>query len=362
MHFRIGLAALVVIGTVGTAAPAHAEEVRTLTGPGAAGSDMFVTYVGCEDFFGAAAAPQSRLNLGPGAAPLGRRSLGLTPQGTGTASGPYVRFASLAGLDTSVSVTSPGGTSGVSYVWAITPDALPGTAWSGRVATSVPPSGWHHVDPATLTYTWHLVDLATRRPVGDAGQATPAEFAAQHGDGEGYVVTGFGCDGNAVNIDSVRSGASTWDFEGVALDTAIASAAGEVPAGATVTITGRVTDATGRVTGDPLVLETRAPGGAWRAVGGRELVDPYGITRVEVAVRETAEYRWHRPESQYADEGWSEPVTIRTTAPEAPAQPEGQDQQQSDQQQGGQQQGGQQGQQQGQQRDGADSRQESGRQ
>ena len=310
VHVRIGLAALVVIGTVGTAAPAHAEEVRTLTGPGAAGSDMFVTYVGCEDFFGAAAAPQSRLNLGPGAAPLGRRSLGLTPQGTGTASGPYVRFASLAGLDTSVSVTSPGGTSGVSYVWAITPDALPGTAWSGRVATSVPPSGWHHVDPATLTYTWHLVDLATRRPVADAGQATPAEFAAQHGDGEGYVVTGFGCDGGSVNLDGVQAGGTTWDFEGIELSTEITAGATEVPAGTVVPVTGRVTDGAGRLTGDPLVLESRTGDGPWRPVGDPEIVDPDGTTRAEVRVDATTAYRWHRPESQYADEGWSEPVVV----------------------------------------------------
>jgi hypothetical protein len=313
VHVRVGLAALVVVAMAGTGAPAHADEVRTLTGPGSAGSDMFVTYVGCAGFFGAAAAPQSRLNLGPGVAPLGRRSLGLTPQGTGTAAGPYLRFGSLAGLDASVSATSPGGTSGVSYVWTITPDALPGTAWSGRAETTVPAGGWHEVDPASLTYTWRLIDLATEQPVSDAGQATPAQFAAQHGDGEGYVVTGFGCDGGPFNLDAVRAGGTTWDFEGIALTTEIATGATEVPAGTEVQLTGEVIDAAGRLTGDPLVLETRTGDGPWRPVGGPEIVDPDGTTRAEVRVDGTAEYRWHRPESQYADEGWSEPVVVRTT-------------------------------------------------
>ena len=316
MRFRIGLAVLAVTGASVIAAPAHSDEVHTLTGPGAGDSDMFVTYVGCDAFFAPAAAPRTRLNLGPAAAPSGRRSLGLVPQGTGTASGPYTPFSSLAGIDASVAATSATGSTGASYIWTITPDTLPGTAWSGRAETTVPAGGWHDVAAARLVYTWTLVDLATRQPVSDTTQATPAQFAADHGDGKGYVVTGFGCDGNAVNIDTVRSGATTWDFEGVTLATAIAAGAAEVPAGTAVTITGQVSDASGRVTGDPLVLETRTPGGAWRPVGARELVDADGTTRVEVTVREPGEYRWHRPESEHADEGWSEAVTIGVVAPQ----------------------------------------------
>ena len=33
-------------------------------------------------------------------------------------------------------------------------------------------------------------------------------------------------------------------------------------------------------------------------------------------VAETTEFRWHRPESQYADEGWSEPITVTVPEPE----------------------------------------------
>ena len=359
MRFRTGLAAVAIISTVGAASPAHAEEVRTLSGPGAGGSEMFVTYVGCDGFFDQAVAPQSRLNLGPGAAPRGRRSLGLVPQGQRTAAGPYLRFGSLSGVDASVSAAAEGGTSGVSYIWAITPDVQPGTAWSARADVVVPAGGWHRVDASSLTYTWQLVDLSTRRPVADGGRATTGEFAAAHGDGPGYVVTGFGCDGAAVNIDAVSSGATTWDFEGTALSTAIATDAAEVRPGTAVTISGTVRDGSGRLMGDALVLETRTAGGAWRPVGPAALADPDGTTRVKVTVDATAEYRWHRPQSQYADEGWSEPVTVRTTAPEAPAPPEGQQQGGQDQQ-GGQQQGGQ-DQQGGQQQDGQGSRQEAGR-
>jgi hypothetical protein len=326
VRLRIGLAALaVVLGSAGTAAPVWAGETRTLTGPSTGSSDVFLTYVACSSFFGPSTAPRSRINLGPQAAPAGRRSLGLVPQAAGTATGPYATFPSLAGIDSSVSATATGGSTGVSYIWTITPDTLPGTAWSGRADTSADAGGWQDVRAADLTYDWSLVDLGTRRPVADGGRATPAQFAAAHGDGHGYVVTGFGCDGRAFNIDAVRSRGTTWDFEGIALSTAIGEVPSSVPAGATVTISGTVRDTGGRVTGDPLVLEARTPGGEWRALGDARLADPDGITRLDVVVDETTDYRWHRPESQYADEGWSDAVTVRVEAPapEPTPSPEG---------------------------------------
>jgi hypothetical protein len=321
VRLRIGLAALVVLGSAGAAAPGWAGDTRTLAGASSGSSDMFVTYVGCSSFFGPSTAPRSRVNLGPLAAPAGRRSLGLIPQGAGTASGPYTTFTSLRALDASVAATAAAGTTGVSYVWTITPDTLPGTAWSGRADTAVPAGGWQDVRPADLTYTWSLVDLGTRQPVADGGRATPAEFAAAHGDGHGYVVTGLGCDGSAFNIDAVRSGGTTWDFEGITLSTAIGGGAASARPGDKVTITGTVRDATGRVTGDPLVLEARKPDGVWQPLGDPRLADPDGTTRLEVVVETTTEYRWHRPQSQYADEGWSDTVTVRVEEPPAPAAP-----------------------------------------
>ena len=70
-------------------APAHADgvgSVTTMTGPGSPLDGMYLTYVGCDTIGGAASAPATRINRGPDAAPLGRRSFGLVPSGSGTGS------------------------------------------------------------------------------------------------------------------------------------------------------------------------------------------------------------------------------------------------------------------------------------
>ncbi|SED07731.1 hypothetical protein SAMN04489844_3623 [Nocardioides exalbidus] len=295
-------------------APAHAD-TRTLAGPTTGDSDTFLTYVGCDGVFTAGAAPQSRINLGPYSAPLGRRSLGIVPTGGGSASGPYSSFTSLAGVDASLSVAATAGSQGVSYVVAITSDSPAGTAWAGRAPVTAPAGGWTQVSSASLTYDWSLVDLGSRRQVSAAGSATPADFAAEHGDGAGFVVTGFGCDARPFNLDAVRAGGSTFDFEGLSLTTAISTPAKQVAAGDDVTLTGRVADGSGRVTGDPLVLESRTGNGAWTPVGGPQLAGADGLARVVVPVSETTEFRWHRPQSQYADEGWSDTVTVTVAEP-----------------------------------------------
>ncbi len=300
------------------AGPAQADGARTLTGPSTGDTDVFMTYVGCEDVFTPGVAPQSRLNLGPYDAPMGRRSLGLVPSGPGTASGPFARFESLAGFDSSLSVAATSGSQGVSYVMSITPSSPPGTAWSGRAALTVAAGSWTGVSTSALTYDWTLVDLTTLTTVGQAGTATPAAFAEEHGDGSGFAVTGFGCDGRAFNLDAVSASGSTFDFEGVALSTDATVDHQRAAAGDRVSISGRVTDESGRVTGDPLVLEQRAPGGAWSATGQVVLPDPDGLAHAVVPVVETTEFRWHRPESQYADEGWSEPVTVSVETPDKP--------------------------------------------
>ena len=307
---------LTALGTV----PAQADGARTLTGPSTGDADVFLTYVGCDGLFTAGTAPQSRINLGPYDAPLGRRSLGLVPSAPGTASGPFTRFGALSAVDASLSVASTSGSRGVSYVMSITPSSPPGTAWSGRAALTAPVGGWTAVSAAATTYDWSLVDLATLAPVAPAGSATPAAFAAEHGDGAGFVVTGFGCDGQSFNLDAVGGAGSRFDFEGVALSTAVTVDRARAVAGEKVSVSGRVTEAGGRVTGGPLVLESRSAGGAWTPTGPAVLSDPSGLVRVDVPVTETTEFRWHRPESQYADEGWSEPVTVTVDQPaSAPA-------------------------------------------
>ncbi len=330
MHVRSIMTALaattltLTMGTTLVSSPAHAAGgSRTLSGPATGDADVYLTYVGCADLLADAAAPASRINLGPYAAPLGRRSLGLVPTTAGSAAGPYASFDSLAGLDSSVAVAATGGSSGVSWVMAVTPQSPAGTAWRGRAAVSVPAGSWTTVSASALSYDWVLVDLPSGVVVDRVGSATPAQFAADHGDGRGFAVTGFGCDGKAFNLDAVRASGSTLDFEGVALSTSVAAARQQVKPDEEVQLTGRVTDASGRVTGDPLVLESRSPEGQWAAVGKPVLADRDGVARVVVPVAETTEFRWHSPESQYADEGWSEPVTV-TVAPgpdtSAPAQ------------------------------------------
>ena len=225
MRLRTTMALLASATTMAAfgAAPAQAAEggVTRLSGPSTGDPDVFLTYVGCDTLFGAAQPPRSRLNLGPYATPMGRRSLGLVPAASGTASGPFTRFDSLASFDATVAVASTSGSKGVSYVMSITPDNVPGTAWRGRAALSAPPGSWTTVSTAATTYDWTLVDLATLSPLGAAETGTTAAFAAAHGDGAGFSIIGFGCDGSSFNIDEVRGSGSTFDFEGTSLATAV---------------------------------------------------------------------------------------------------------------------------------------------
>lgn len=300
---------------VGTAGTAHADDSVTLQGAAFPDDRAFLTYVACSDFFGAAVPPQLRINLGPDAAPIGRRSIGLVPAGAGSAAGPYARFDSLAAATARVSVTAEQGTTGVSYAWYAAPDTPAGHAWSGRADVSVAPGGWHQVDAAGLDYAWTLVDLASGQRVDDGGLAGIADFTAVHGAGPGYVVTGFGCDGHEFNVDAVQAGDAgsvrTYDFEGLQVTTTIAASATEVAAGAPAELTGTVTDTQGRVLGDPLVLEARAPGDpSWQVVEELVVADADGVARVEVRPEATTEYRWVLPESQYADAGASVPLVV----------------------------------------------------
>ncbi|MEO5662750.1 MAG: hypothetical protein ABIR39_05660, partial [Nocardioides sp.] len=286
---------------------------------------MFLTYVGCDTIDGAASAPSSRINRGPDAAPLGRRSFGLVPAGTGTATGPAITFLSLAALGAGVDVRAESGTTGASYIWVTALDAPAGYAWRGRASLTVSPVNWQHIDTATLPHEWQLVDLSTGLTMA-VETSTPAEFAALHGDGAGYVVTGFGCDGQAFNLDAVAGNGRVWDFEGLTLSTSVVPSATELVAGDRFDVAGSVTDRNGRVMGDPLVLQTRAPGAVdWTDVSPLTYAGPDGSSHASVTVEQTADYRWLRPESEYADWGASEPVLVTVTpapTPEPAPEPE----------------------------------------
>ncbi len=307
-------AALVAPLAMAPAQAADGGSSTTMTGPGSALDGMYLTYVGCDAIGDAASAPGTRINLGPGAAPLGRRSFGLVPAGAGTASGPTISFLSLASLGSGLDVRSESGTTGASYIWVTALDAPPGHAWRGRASLTVPPATWQHIDTATVPYEWQLIDLSTGMAMA-VESSTPAEFTGRHGDGAGFVVTGFGCDGNAFNIDAITGNGRVWDFEGLSLATSITASAPAVGSGDQVRIAGSVSDGTGRITGDPLVLQSRVPGtDAWTDASPLTYMGPDGSSRASVTVTETREFRWLRPESQYADAGASDPVLV-TVAP-----------------------------------------------
>ncbi len=292
---------------------ADAGDVTTMTGPGSALDGMYLTYVGCEALDADAAPPTTRINLGPQQAPLGRRSFGLVPGGAGSASGPTISFLSLGALHAGLDVRAEAGTSGASYLGVATADTPLGYLWRGRAALVVAPASWQHVDNAALTYQWQQVKVSTGQVVASES-STPADFVARHGDGPGYLVTGFGCDAHAFNLDAVRGNGRTWDFEGLSLTTTMTASTTQIGVGQEVTFAGTVSDPLGRVTGDPLILQARAPGqGEWTDVSPLTYTEPDGASRTRVTATRTQEYRWLRPQSEYADEGATDPVLVTVT-------------------------------------------------
>ena len=68
------------------------------------------------------------------------------------------------------------------------------------------------------------------------------------------------------------------------------------------------------------VLQSRVPGTAeWADVSPLTYSGPDGASRATVTVDQTAEYRWLRPESEYAAAGGSDPVLVTVTPAPAPA-------------------------------------------
>ena len=263
--------------------------------------------------------PATRINLGPGAAPLGRRSFGLVPTGAGTASGPTISFLlprprSAPALD----VRSESGTTGASYIWVTSLDAPPGHAWRGRASphgpsrdagsTSTPRRVPPRVAAGRPDHRRASMAVSPRRPPSSwRGTATA----------RAYVVTGFGCDGNAFNLDAVTRQRSRLGLRGpdaLHLDHRVRAPA--VAPASRSRIAGSVTDGTGRDhrrPADPPVARARD-----RRLDRRVPADLHGSRRLLACRRRPSprrrEFRWLRPESQYADAGASDPVLV-TVAP-----------------------------------------------
>lgn len=161
------VAALVASLALGSSASA----ADTFVVPGSTTLDdrTFLTYVPCAGFFApGASAPGLRINRGPAAAPLGKRSFGLAMAGTGTAAGVVHETVSMGLLgQVSMSVNPDQATTGVAYVWYISPDLPAGQAWLGRADLGAAP-GWQRVDVSAADFTWQAHDLASRQPVGES--------------------------------------------------------------------------------------------------------------------------------------------------------------------------------------------------
>ena len=132
--------------------------------------------------------------------------------------------------------------------------------------------------PPPRSYTWSCVDRRDRRR--SSATAAPrriADFTDEHGDGPGYLLAGFGCDGAEFSIDRLRYG-SPGDGDDVRPrgdrrhgEDAASLAQAKVAAGDPVTITGRAVDGTGAPIGASMVLQAK-PAGA--RAGSRRSATP----------------------------------------------------------------------------------------
>lgn len=313
-----------VVATVATvlALPqgARADDTVVVAGTSFPAGSTYLTYFGCVDLYHAdTRGPQVRVHLDD-ATPAGRRATELQLPGSGTASGPVSLVTSVARTASSLSVRAPSGAAGVAWVWYAAGDLEPGQVWAGRADLHAAAGGWQRVTPAEQSFTWTRYDTASGTALEQAGSASIADFSAAHGDGPGYLLAGFGCDGAGFNLDAVSVGlpgsVTTYDLEGLPVQTSMAASRQRIRPGEPVTLTGSSVDALQRVTGAPLVLEQRVAGhDAFTPVGDPVSAGPDGHPTVEVEPEMTTDYRWHYLQTGYADEGWSAVVRVTVAGP-----------------------------------------------
>jgi hypothetical protein len=313
--------AVVALGVGLVAAPAQADDSVVVPGTRFPATGTYLTYFGCVDLFHVDQRGPEALLRRDDAAPLGRRAVDLTLPGTGTAAGSVSMVTSIASAVSSLSVRATAGTSGVAYTWYLAPDMGPGEVWSGRADLTAGSEGWQQVDATGATYTWTRYDAATGGVLEDGGAATIGGFTSDHGDGPGYLLTGFGCDGRTFGVDAIRAGlpgsVTTYDLEGWSVSTSIAADRQDVTTGQSVTLTGRSVDASGAPMGAVLELQARPKGdGEFTTVAETVVASPDGTVTATVKPDVTTEYRWFFAERGYADEHVS-PVTRVVVTPAA---------------------------------------------
>ena len=163
----------------------------------------------------------------------------------------------------------------------------------------------------------HAANGAVRE---QGGAATIDAFAADHGDGPGYLLAGLGCDGRAFGVDAIKVGApgsiTTYDLEGWAVSTSITASSQRVKPGQEVTLRATSVDAASEAMGSALVLEARPQGAdVFRPVTDPVLATPDGQVTTTVAPEVTTDYRWFFAERAYADAHWSPTVRVVVEQP-----------------------------------------------
>ncbi len=300
-------AAVLALGAGLVVAPAHADDRVVVPGTRFPATGTYLTYFGCVDLFHVdQRGPQALLKRDT-AAPLGRRAVDLALPGTGTAAGSVSMFTSIADAVSSLSVRAAAGSDGVAHTWYLAPDMGPGEVWSGRADLATGVDGWQQVDATGATYTWTRYDAATGAALEDGGAATIDAFTAEHGDGPGYVLTGFGCDGRTFGVDAIRAGlpgsVTTYDLEGWSVSTTIAANRRQVTTGQSVTLTGRSVDAAGQPMSAVVELQARPRGAAdFTPVAETVVAAAEGTVSTTVRPEVTTDYRWYFAERGYADE------------------------------------------------------------
>ncbi len=304
-----------VAGALLVASPARADETVVVPGTAFPTSATSLSWFGCEGLFAPASADPSTTIVRDADAPAGERATRLSMPGPGSAAGPVSQVSSVADSAWSMWVRAADGGHGVGHVWYVSGELDEGQVWAGRADLAVSPAGWQEVRPADATYSWSKYDAATGELLEPAGRATVADFTDRHGDGPGYLMAGFGCDGAEFEIDRLTSGVpgaqTTYDLEGFGVATVIEASTTRVARGEEVTLTGVTLDGYEQATGAPLVLEARPEGATDFTPVGRPLrADAGGRVIVTVEPERTTEYRWHQPATGYADEGWSASTKI----------------------------------------------------
>lgn len=293
--------------------PAMADDSVVVPGTSFPGTGTYLTYFGCADLFHVdQRGPQAVLRRDD-AAPLGQRVVDLTLPGAGTAAGSVGLFSSVASAVSTLAVQAAGGSAGVAYVWYLAPGMAPGQVWSGRAALSAA-GGWQQVDAATATYRWTRYDAATGERRGQGGSATIDGFTAKHGDGPGYILTGFGCDGGTFGVDAIRTGlpgsVTTYDLDGWSVTTSIEPSKPQVRAGEEVAITG-VSYGLGRPMGATLTLQAKPKGEQeFHTVAEAVAAADGGTVTATVKPEVTTDYRWFFAGRGYADEHFSDVTRV----------------------------------------------------